>query len=400
MSDPAMLSPGSEEAASEIIAESFGDNATLAIQGGGTKVDLGRPVFADNIISSVNLAGVTNYNPAELVIGARAGTPLTEICRELAANGQRLPFEPVDHRLLLGSRGEPSIGAVAAINNSGPRRIQSGAARDSLLGVRFVNGRGQVIKNGGRVMKNVTGLDLVKLLAGSWGTLGFITEATFKVLPAPETEQTLLLRGLDDESAATAMAEAMACSAEISGAAHLPDLAAAHLIGGGAATSFRIEGFEDSVNNRLERLSRLFAGHAAPERLDAETSRTLWAGIRDVTLFAGRKTIVWRVSMKPSEAPNFVMSLRMKAAIDAYYDWQGGLVWLSVEDDNPHDDLIRAALARHGGGHAMLVRANSQFRLLAPVFQPEAAAVRQLSERIRRAFDPAGVFNPGRMVAA
>ncbi len=399
MTENVDLLPDSEEAAAKMIAEAVVDNKTLKIEGGGTKTTLGRPVFADETISSANLSGITNYNPSELVISAMAGTPLAQINAELEKNGQRLAFEPIDHRLLLASTGEPLIGAVAAINNSGPRRIIAGAARDSLLGVRFVNGHGRIVKNGGHVMKNVTGLDLVKLMADSWGTLGFLTEVTFKVLPTPETEATLLLRGLDDKAATIAMAHAMASSAEVSGAAHLPELVAAKLLGGESATALRLEGFEDSVTSRAERLEQLFAQSAKAELLSDRLSRQLWKDIRDVKPFAGKRSIVWRLSMKPSLAHKLVMSVRQHAAIDAYYDWQGGLVWLSIDDNNPHDELIRGELVRHGGGHAMLVRADSEFRLLVPVFQPESEPVRSLSQRIRHAFDPAGIFNPGRLVA-
>lgn len=391
--------PASEAEAAEFIADQAASGTGLTIEGGGTKSEMGRPIFTDKILSSQELTGITAYNPAELVVSARAGTPLAIINTELAKNGQCLAFEPMDHRPLLGSTGEPTIGAVAAINNSGPRRLVAGAARDSLLGIRFVNGRGDIVSNGGRVMKNVTGLDLVKLMTGSWGTLGFLTEVTFKVLPVAETEATLLLRGLDDEAAANAMAHAMASTTEVSGAAHLPDLAAAQLLGGSSATALRLEGFAESVRSRIERLTALFATSAETEQLEGQQSAALWRDVRDVRPFADKKSIVWRVSTKPSEAHAFVMALRMHAAIDAYYDWQGGLVWLSLEDDDPHDELIRETLHSHGGGHAMLVRAHSEYRLLTPVFEPQSAAVDELSRRIREAFDPSGMFNPGRMAA-
>ncbi len=400
MSASATLTPADEAEVAAMIGDAAASGSRLAIRGGGTKATMGRPVFADAVISSANLTGITAYNPSEMVISVRAGTTVSEVAGELARNGQRLAFEPVDHRALLGSEGEPTIGAVAAINNSGPRRLVAGAARDSLLGVRFVNGRGEAIKNGGRVMKNVTGLDLTKLMAGSWGTLGFLTEVTFKVLPAPETEATLLLRGLDEGPAANAMAHAMASSTEISGAAHLPELVASSLIGGSSATALRLEGFADSVRNRMGRLKALFGNMPTLDEFGEEASKTLWSDIRDVRPFAGKKSIVWRVSMAPSEAHALVMALRMRAAIDAYYDWQGGLVWLSLEDGDPQDDLIRSELEKHGGGHAMLLRADSEIRVLAPVFQPLPKPLEALSRRVKAAFDPHGILNPGKMAAA
>ena len=399
MSAISKLMPGTEDEAAQLIGAAAADKTTLAIEGGGTKSAIGRPVFADSNISSAKLSAITAYNPEEMVISARAGTPLADINNELAEHHQMLAFEPPMLGHLFGSAGDPTIGAVVATNGSGPRRIVEGAARDSLLGVRFINGRGEVVKNGGRVMKNVTGLDLVKLMAGSWGTLGFLSEVTFKVLPLPKFEQTLVLRGLDDDTATTAMAHAMASPNEVSGAAHLPDLVAERMIGGAAATLFRLEGFADSVRIRMPQLQKMFVSIAQLEVLDGDESVNLWRGIRDVAPFGDSDLILWRVSMKPSEAHKFVMAIRMHAAIDAYYDWQGGLVWLSLQDDNPHDELIRSELAQHGGGHAMLVRADSQYRALVPVFQPLAKPVEALSQRVKAAFDPLGVFNPGLMAA-
>ena len=399
MSPPAVLTPIDETEAAAMIREAAGTGTALAIVGGGTKSSMGRPLFAETVISPAKLAGITAYNPSEMVISVRTGTPLADVTKELAQNGQRLAFEPIDHRDLLASTGEPTIGAVAAINNSGPRRIIAGAARDSLLGVRFINGRGEIIKNGGRVMKNVTGLDLTKLMAGSWGTLGFLTEVTFKVLPVPETEATLLLRGLDDAHAANAMAHAMASSTEVSGAAHLPEHITALLPGSAPVTVLRLEGFADSVKNRMERLKALFGGISDLEEIDEKQSRSLWRDIRDVKPFAGKRGIVWRVSMKPSQAHELVMALRMHAAIGAFYDWQGGLVWLCLEDHDPRHELIRSELAKQGGGHAMLVRADSEIRVFAPSFEPQEKPLEALSGRIKAAFDPHGILNPGRMAA-
>lgn len=405
MSTAKTLTPKTPEEAAELVRAASDAGTPLEIVGGGTRQAIGRPVQAAQTVSTKKLTGIVGYNPAEMVIVAQAGTPLADVEKELDANNQRLAFEPADMRALLGSKGKPTIGSVAAANNSGPRRFVSGAARDSLLGVRFVNGRGEVVSNGGRVMKNVTGLDLVKLMAGSWGTLGLLTEVTFKVLPKPETETTLVLRGLHDADAVNALAQVMATPNEVSGAAHLPELVAANVmkgkLGSDPATLLRVEGFADSVAIRVAKLRDLLGGMGEIEELADKASHALWADIRDVAMFTdGAEKPVWKVSMAPSEGHHMVMDLRMHAPISAAYDWQGGLVWLRMEDGEAMDEALRTAVARHGGGHATLVRADPATRAAVDVFQPQAPPVAALSKRIREQFDPAGIFNPGRMAGA
>jgi glycolate oxidase FAD binding subunit len=396
-----VLAPGTEKEAAELVAEAHSAGTRLELAGGGTRAAIGHPIHTNRKLSSIKLSGIVDYEPAELVMMVMAGTPMKEIDAALKKARQRLVFEPMDHRPLLGSEGEPTIGGVIAGNISGPRRILSGAARDSLLGVRFVNGRGEIVKNGGRVMKNVTGLDLVKLMAGSWGTLGFLTEVTVKVLPAPETEKTLVVSGLTDEEAAATMAIAMGSSAEVSGAAHLPQLVANRVLDGdltsNPATLLRIEGFEDSVSHRIGVLSGLFANSGEQRVLDEKKSSMLWCEVRDCIPFAdGTKKPVWRVSMAPMDSWKMVAALRLEAAADAFYDWQGGLVWLRLDDD-PAPETVRELVAANGGGHATLIRADGAFRASIPVFQPLPKPVAMLSKRIKEQFDPKGILNPGRM---
>jgi glycolate oxidase FAD binding subunit len=349
------------------------------------------------------LSGITNYDPSELVMAARAGTPLAEVEAALAANNQMLTFEPMDHRPLLGATGEPTIGGVFAANASGPRRMSAGAARDNLLGVRFVNGSGEIIKSGGRVMKNVTGLDLVKLMAGSWGTLGVMCEVTFKVLPRPETAVTIVVSGLNDAEAAEAMAAALAMSVEVSGAAHLPESVIHKFAGGslkgGPATVLRLEGLKPSVEVRSERLVAEMSRRGTVSILDGQQSADLWRDVRDVAPFAdGTMKPVWRVSVAPSAGHQLVAALRLKTGVDAFYDWKGGLVWLRMEAD-PEADLVRKYIKVVGGGHATLVRADAATRASVPVFEPQPIPLEALSRRIKDQFDPSGVLNPGRMTA-
>ena len=375
----------------------------LEIVGHGSKRRIGRPINASHTLDLSRLTGVTLYEPAELVLSARAGTALSEIERLLAASNQELAFEPMDYGPLLGGApGRGTIGGVLAANLSGPRRLKAGAARDHVLGVEAVSGRGEAFKSGGRVVKNVTGYDLSKGMAGSWGTLAVLTSVTFKVLPAAETEATLLLRGLTDEQAAAAMAEALGSSAEGSGAAHLPAPSAARVLGGAlgdrAATAFRIEGVAPSVAYRLERLRDLLNERApVQDELAAEESGRLWREIRDCIPFAdGSERPVWRVSMTPAEGRRIVEELSKSAGADAFYDWQGGLVWLRMEADPKAGDVRRLVRA-FGGGHATLVRASPAQRASTDVFEPQPPALAALSARFKQGFDPKGILNPGRM---
>ncbi len=350
--------PASEDEAGAIVVQAASRGERLRLVGGGTKTGIGRPAQDEATLSAAGLTGITLYEPAEMVVSARAGTPLAAIQALLAEKGQMLPFEPIDHRKLMGSAGEPTIGAVAAINNSGPRRINAGAARDSLIGVRFVNGRGEAIKSGGRVMKNVTGLDLVKLMAGSWGTLGLLTEVTFKVLPMQERVATLLFRGLGDAQAVEALSAALGSPFELTGAAHLP----AGIGGPEARTLMRIEGFSKSIDYRIGELSRLLKRHGKPEIVDGQPGIDLWDTVRDVMPFAEQpEAAIWRISTAPMRGPELTAAVAAARAARWFYDWGGGLIWLATDAT--------------GDAGAEAIRAAT------------------------RAHDPAGIFNPGRMYA-
>ncbi|PST23584.1 2-hydroxy-acid oxidase [Rhizobium sp. JAB6] len=393
--------PRTEEEAASIIGDHAARGAALAIVGGNTRSGFGNAVVSEAVLSSRDLAGIVAYNPGEMVMTARAGTPAAEIEAALAEAGQMMAFEPMDHRPLMTTEGEPTIGGVFAANVSGPRRFVSGAARDSLLGVRFVNGKGEIVKAGGRVMKNVTGLDLVKLMAGSHGTLGLLTEVTFRVPPKPKTEETIVLSGINDAEAANAMAAAMALPLEVSGAAHLPLTVAWSFLDGrlpqGEATVLRIEGLPRSVAVRGEKLAAAMGRLGPVKRLEEDDSRRLWREIRNVKPYAdGTSRPVWRVSVAPGIGHRLVAALRLEEGVDAYYDWQGGLVWMRMEAE-PEGDMLRRYIHALGGGHATLMRATPAHRATTAAFQPQPESVALLSARIKEKFDPAGIFNPGKM---
>ncbi|EKF20651.1 FAD-binding protein [Nitratireductor pacificus] len=400
-----VFTPSSARDVLDAIQWAVSEETPLEVIGHGSKRGIGQPTQTGHALDLSKLAGITLYEPEELVLSARAGTPLAEIEAALAARNQELAFEPMNYGPLLGgAAGRGTIGGLLSANLAGPRRIRAGAARDHVLGVHAVSGRGETFKSGGRVVKNVTGYDLSKGLAGSWGTLAVTTDVTFKVLPAAETETSLVLTGLDDGQASAAMAGAMGSSGEVSGAAHLPEGVAGRFIDGalkgGARTVLRVEGFGPSVAYRIDLLNRLLKPFGTAETLDEPASRRLWREIRDCHPFAdGSSAPVWRVSMAPSEGHLMVDAFRRAAGANAYYDWQGGLIWLRMEAD-PEAETLRGAIAHFGGGHATLVRAPLAVRAATPVFQPQPAPLAALSARLKEQFDPKGILNPGRMAFA
>ncbi len=337
-----------------------GARAPLAVRGGGTRGGAAAGL-------EVAISGISLYEPGALTLIAGAGTPLAEIEAALAAEGQRLPFEPARWGGLLGLAGESTIGGVVAANVSGPRRVQAGACRDSLIGVRFVDGTGTVVKNGGRVMKNVTGYDLVKLMAGSHGALGVLSEVAFKLLPAAPAQATVAM-DLAPGAAVAALAAALGSPFDVSGAGWLP----------GVGAIVRVEGLARSVAYRAERLTALLAPFGARQIEGAG----LWADLAEVRPFHGRAGDLWRLSIRPSQAPEVVARITA-AGGEVVLDWGGGLVWARM----PEGADLRALAAPYSG-HATCLRG------AAPRFEPEPAAVAALSRALRARFDPRGIFTP------
>jgi glycolate oxidase FAD binding subunit len=366
------------------------EGVTLDVRGESSKLALGKPLRCAQVLDLSGISGIVDYAPEELVVTLRAGTPMREVEALLAQRNQMLAFEPPDLGPLLGQapgRGT-LVGAVMG-NLAGSRRLSAGAARDHLLGFSGVNGRGEAFKSGGRVMKNVTGYDLSKVLAGSWGTLAVLDEVSVKVLPAPDQTATLLLLGLDDAAAVRAMCAAMGSPHEVSGAAHVP-----------GKTALRLEGVAPSVQARLKGLRDLMADAGAKmEELGTLESRTFWREVRDVApLNAGPDDIVWKISCPPTEGPAILARIKTRRpTAHAFYDWSGGLIWLALppSDDADHK-VVREALGATGG-HATLIRASEAVRAAVPVFQPQSAALVALAARVKESFDPKGLFNPGRM---
>ncbi|HYI04015.1 MAG TPA: glycolate oxidase subunit GlcE [Reyranella sp.] len=382
----------SETALAGIVAEAYQNRTALIPIGGGSKAAIGATLPSAQPLDVSAISGISLYEPAEMVVGVRAGTSMAELEATLATNRQMLAFEPPDWRRLLGSEGTvPTVGGFVAANASGPRRVASGALRDALIGVRFVNGRGETIKSGGRVMKNVTGYDLVKLLAGSWGTLGIVTEAILKVLPKPETEASLAWTGLPDADAVALMSSALGSPFEVSAAAHLP---AAD--DGASRTVLRLENFAVSVAYRSEEVLKRLKRFGPGDILSEAESIAFWRGIAAVEPLVKAPGAVWRASVAPSKAAALSDALRRGGAQRLFFDWGGGLIWLTAPETDPSATAIRDA-ARAAGGHAMLFRAGSDFRARIGAWAAKSGPLAALTDRIKSAFDPAGILNPGRM---
>jgi glycolate oxidase FAD binding subunit len=399
------LKPRNGAEVEQAIRWALAGGKTLELVGHGSKRAIGCPAQTDATLDLSGLAGVMLYEPEELVLSAKAGTALAEIEALLASKDQHLPFEPIDYGPLFGQEsGRGTIGGALAANVSGPRRIRAGAARDHLLGIVAVSGRGETFRSGGRVVKNVTGYDLCKLMAGSWGTLAALTDVTIKVLPRPPGEATLLAFGLDDAAAAAAMAKAMGSPAGVSGAAHLPDYVTSRfngLAGAEAVTALRIEGIVEGIADAIAGLRNAVPPFASGVALDEVESRALWRAIRDVRPFwPGTDTgdrALWRVSTAPSKG--FEIARKISPAAHLFHDWAGGLLWIAPPAaPDCRAGEIRAAVAA-SGGHATLVRAPAAVRASVGAFAPEAGALAALTRRVKQGFDPQGVLNPGRMWA-
>lgn len=380
----------------------------VEIVGSGSKRAIGRPMQAGVLLSTSAMQGIWLYEPTELVMSAQAGTPLAQIEATLASNGQMLAFEPIDLAPTTGGpRGTQTIGAVFATNASGSRRISAGAARDNLLGIEAVNGRAELFRAGGRVMKNVTGVDLCRGLAGSWGTLSALVEVTFKVLPWPEATATLIYFGLPDDLGVELLCAAMQLPYEVSGAVHLPEGVARRLeheglrAQGQSITALRIEHFRGSVNYRQEAIRKALKVYGQPALLDTPGSLSFWGELRHLSVMPyNSETCLWRVSTAPTRGPKVVAAIKRHMPVEAYYDWAGGLIWIEVpaSADAGASDIRRAVAIN--GGHATLIRAEPAVRASVEVFQPQPPAVERLMRGLKEAFDPYRVLNPGRMYAS
>lgn len=382
------------------MADGLAQNLSMELVCGGTRRGFGRPVDAPVALDLSGLSGVVAYQPEELILAVRPATSVAEVQDLLARHGQHLAFEPPDFGPLWGaSTGAGSIGGAVMIGRGGPRRLTAGGPRDHCLGLKGVNGFAEIFAAGGRVVKNVTGFDLPKLVAGSFGTLCVATELTLKVLPAPPETATLTVLGLTEVQAMAVMSKALGSPAQVSAAAHLPaDVAP----GGAAMTLLRLEGVRPSVAARVAHLAELLEPAGPQALLDDEASRAIWKQVADAAWFAGGDEPLWKLSVPPAKGADIGRRLATELSGRCFYDWGGGGIWLELPPTpDAHAAKVRAVLAEivGGDGHATLMRASASLRAAIPPLQPLAPALAALSERVRRQFDPQDLFNPGRMYA-
>jgi len=387
----APIAPADEAGIIDLVLAASTAREPIAIEGQGSKRGLLRPMQAARGLSTRALTGITLYRPAELIISARAGTPLAEIEAVVAEKGQQLIAEPPYLGSVFGTSAPPSIGGVVAANLSGPRRITWGATRDHVMGLRFVNGAGEVIRSGGRVLKNVTGLDLCKLLSGSYGTLGVISEVTLKVLPAPETSATLFIETPDLTSAVAALSAGLGSPFGVSAAAALSRND--HVV-----AALRLEDFAASVTYRMEKLRGMLGGYGAQRVVEDGESRAFWRSVREVEpLQLGAHEALWRVSVRPSAGPGIAAMAGMIGG-RSMLDWGGGLIWVAAAPSPANHTTITEAV-RAQGGTAMLFRAPDSLRLSVPVLPEANDALYRIEKRVKDALDPLGLFNPGHLRA-
>jgi glycolate oxidase FAD binding subunit len=404
MNMPPPFRPSTDEEIVAFLRDRGSIGAPVFVRGGGSKSGFGRPLRDDETILDLSrLTGITLYEPGELVLTARAGTRLQEIAATVAGHGQCLAFEPPEFGALFGNDAASTLGGAVASGWSGPRRIKAGAVRDHVLGALAIGGEGERFRSGGRVVKNVTGFDLPKLLTGSHGTLAVMTDITIKVLPAPEATRTVAVLGLDDAGAIDLLCDVLGGPYEVAGAAHLPAATAqrsaiAAIAGSGQpATLIRLEGFGPSVADRFAALeTRLGQTHKAIA-VERDEGAVLWREIRDVAPLIARDRIVWRLSLPPTDAARTAAAIAGETGADAFYDWGGGLVWLTMPAETSGDAHAATVRRLMQSGHATLMRAPPDLRAKEAVFQPAAPALAALQSRVKAAFDPHGILAPGFM---
>ena len=402
--------PQNEKEVSSLIKKFYKSNIPVELVGTGSKKKIGKPLQCAKTLNLSKLDGIIEYLPGELYIKVKANTPIKKIEEELKKNKQQLAFEPIDFGYLLNEKSDYGTAAgQVACNISGPRRFKVGSVRDHVLGFRGVNGKGEIIKSGGVVVKNVTGYDLSKLVCGSYGTLVVLTEITFKVLPTPEESKTLIIHGQKIESAIEHLDQAISSSNDISGAIFLPKGPAVRgcvmnientfklndLKYEGSFTAIRIEGSKNSIDQRIENLTNeLKIINLNISILEVHQSEIFWNKVRSLEFFYSSKNSILRIVIPPSECVNLIYQFSNK--FKYYVDWGGALIWLEAfELSEEMFESIRRKVVKIGG-YVTMIKNSDHLPYVEEVFTISRDRF-NISQNIKKSFDPKRILNPGKM---
>ena len=402
--------PQNEREVATLIRKFYKSNIPIELIGSGSKRKIGKTLQCAKTLNLSKLNGIIEYLPEELYIKVKAGTSIKAIEQELKKNNQQLVFEPIDFGYFLN--GESDYGTAAgqvACNISGSRRFKVGSVRDHVLGFRGVNGRGEIIKSGGVVVKNVTGYDLSKLICGSYGTLVALTEITFKVLPLPEESKTLVINNQKIEKAVHFLDKSISSSNDISGAVFFPDKP---MISGssmnientfklndlkqeGSITAIRIEGSKNSIDHRIKNLiNELQITNLNIAILEVHQSEVFWNKVKALEFFSNSKNNIIRIVIPPSECVNLIYQFSSK--FKYYLDWGGALMWLEVFElsEEMFESIRRKVVKR--GGYVTMIKNSNYLPYVEDVFTISSERF-NISQNIKKSFDPKRILNPGKM---
>ena len=397
-----VFKPSTREEIVEIVKNCFKKNIPLEINGLKSKNKIGRNFQSEKTLDLSNYSGVIEYKPEELYIKVKAGTPIKEIVEQLDKNNQQLAFEPNDFGYLFnGESNSGSIGGVVSCNFAGSRRFKVGSVRDHVLGFQGLNGKGETIKSGGTVVKNVTGYDLCKLLSGSFGTLSILTELSIKVLPKPETSKTLVIKNPHLKKALSYLGQSLSSSTDPSGGVFYPDYFGKNFILNdltheGGLTAIRIEGPTNSVDQRIDRLSKeLELLSQEISILDTEQSNIFWNRTKNLEVFKNLKSNLFRIVVPMSETLKVIQKLKSDD-VKYFIDWGGSLIWIALNEINSKIlSEIKQIVKKHHGYYT-IIKIEEDLKASADVFTIDPIKYK-ISEKIKKSFDPKRIFNPGKM---
>ncbi len=397
-----ILKPTKEKEISEIIKECYKKNIPLEILGLGTKKSIGRNFQFEKTLDLSNYSGIIDYKPEELYIKVKSGTPIKDIRNEIEKNNQHLAFEPIDFGYLFsGKNDEGTIGGVMSCNFAGSRRFKAGSIRDHILGFKGINGRGEVIKSGGTVVKNVTGYDLSKILSGSFGTLTVLSEITIKVLPKPESNKTLFINNPHLKKGLDYLNISLSSSSDPSGAVFYPEnfrsfFTFNDLTFSGPITAIRIEGSTSSIDHRIKKLTNeLKVTSDEIVVLSKDQSDIFWEDTRNLKVFSKLKENLIRIVIPASEAFETLNKLK---DFDAKYfvDWGGSLIWLQLDSINTKILKDIKTIVKTASGYLTIIKIEENLKASIDVFTVDPVK-HEISEKIKKSFDPKRILNPGKM---